>query len=148
VQRRRQLAVEAGERVAVVDAQVLEVDLDAGVAVAATQLDEAVHGASARGVVRQEAVQHLLVEAGVHHQRHDGHVVLPGEPQHARVDVAPDDAILVHRVAAGRDERDLRRCCAQALPRSLGVRVVEESLDGSALHGDPAHAPPRECNVR
>jgi hypothetical protein len=74
-----QLTVEARERVAIVDAQVLEVHLDAKVAVAAAQLHEAVHGARTGSVVRQELVQRLLVEAGIHHQRHDRHVMLPGE---------------------------------------------------------------------
>jgi hypothetical protein len=54
--------------------------------------------------------------------------VLAGQPQYARVDLAPDDAIGIDLVVLGSEHGDLVDVLLQALVAVQAVHVVEEPL--------------------
>ena len=102
-----------------------------------------------------------LVEPGVHHQRHELHVLLARRLDDTRVDAARDDPVAVEREHLRRDDRDLVRVREEALHALLAPNRVPERLElvrrerprGAAEQTDeedgnqvPLHEVPRRCD--
>ena len=129
MQRRCRLTVPGSKEIAILDVDVLDVELDSPEPAVPAELDERTHRPSPSRGVGEQSPQRRLVEALVDDQGHHLHSVPTSQGQHSTVEASPYDAEAVHGVDLGAQHGDLIDVLGEAGIAVLGVDVVEQSLE-------------------
>ena len=140
MQRVHGFADERREGVAVADVHVLDVELNAVEMVVAAERRETADGVRPRGGNVQHAVDRRLVEARIHHERHEPDAVRPRRRDDACIDRAPDVAHAVEDEHLRRDDRNAAGIGDEALHALVAVARVPERLERRMLRGARGHA--------
>jgi hypothetical protein len=128
-QRTRRFTIPSRQAVAIVDVDVLDVELPPPIAMLPAFVDHRPRSTIPSGGVREQPPQGWLMEALVHEQRHHLHVALPGEVEYPAVDTPPQDAETVHPVPADGEDIDPVRVLNEALVAVFAIHIIEKALE-------------------
>src|SRR3954469_15203902 len=129
VERARSLAIPGAQQVAILNVDVLNVELNSPVRIGATELDQSFRRAGASSGVGEEFPEGRLIEALVDHERHHFHMVCLCQGENAGIELTEYDSKTVHRVDLGAEDRDLIDVPEEALIGVFFVDVVKEPLE-------------------
>src|SRR4051812_43494637 len=129
MQRARSLAIPRAQQIAILNVDVLDVELNSPVRIGPTELDQSLSRAGARRRVGEESPKSRLIEALIDDERHHFHVVRLCQGENARIELTEHDSKAVDRVHLGAEDRDLVDVLEEALVGILFVDVVKEALE-------------------